>query len=202
MNDQARKSRGIGAVRVFPIIALWLFCGCQSPEVFDGLHGRPLVYPHDLTGEPTVLAFLNANDRRCDKEILPLVSLHHRQGTPVRVVASLIYDDYNFVREMKTIEQAVFPVFLDPKRRLANRFRVRNFPTYVFLDPAGDVVERTRDIGKVRDWVDSPEYHEKAYDVPPGSLQRQRDFEVRSRYGSAQPAASRSSGTYSGGGAI
>ena len=81
-----------------------LTSGCQKPFVVERYQGGPLVYPDGLMGKPSVLAFLSANDRRCDHELKPLAAYHHRGDSPVQVVAVLVYDRFDYVKQIQTMD--------------------------------------------------------------------------------------------------
>jgi hypothetical protein len=161
-----------------------LAVGCQHPIILDSLSGRPKVYPDFIRDKPTILAFLDANDRRCDKEVLPLVSFFHRESTPVQIIGVMAYDEYAFVKEVKTLNQAVFPMLLDPDHRLIEKYDVDRYPTYVLLNIDGKEIDRVYDIREVRPWVDSPEWHEKELRLRKGTLQQ-----IQNLQGTAAPAS-------------
>ena len=136
--------------------------GCKSPIALDSLRGGIKVFPDLLNNHPAVLAFLSANDRRCDKEIPSLTALHYREESPVQVVGVLVFDDYEFVTQIKTLNKAAFLVLLDPERKLAEKFKIEQYPTYLYISPTGKEVDRVDDVRLARRWVDFSRWHEKA----------------------------------------
>ncbi|MBI4587002.1 MAG: redoxin domain-containing protein [Planctomycetes bacterium] len=147
---------------------------CKSTMIFEALRGGVKVFPDLLNDQPTVMAFLSANDRRCDKEIPSLLALYYREDTPVQVVGVLVFDEFEFVNQITTLNQAAFTVLLDPERRLVEKYRIVNYPTYVYLSPRGKEIDRVEDIRLARRWVDFPRWHEKAAGQPKESAYRGR----------------------------
>lgn len=150
-----------------------LTSGCQQPMLIDSLTGRPEVYPDLVRGHPTLIAFLSANDRRCDDLIKPLISYHYRgQGSPVRVVGVMVYDRFGYLKEVPDLDKVAFTMLLDPDRRLAQKYGIENYPTFLLLDVDGNEIERETDIRLTQAWVDSPTYHEKAFGMRPGTFRK------------------------------
>lgn len=166
-----KKEARIGAMALrqcVGVTVLMALAGCAQPMVFDTLRGDVKVYPDVVRGRPTLLAFLSANDRRCDKEIPSLWALSRRPESPVQVVGVMVYDDVNFLAQVSTRRQASFPVLLDPYRRLAEKFRIGRYPTYLFLSWKGKEIDRVHNLSLARQWVDRPRWHRKA--LPPDSI--------------------------------
>lgn len=168
--------------------------GCYQPMVLQSVQGRSHVYPDIIQGKPTLLAFLNADDRKCDKEIYPLVALHSREASPVQVLAVMVYDQYAFVQDVKTLEQAVFPVLLDPDHRLVERHDVSSYPTYIFLDVEGDELDRSLDVREARPWVDSPRWIELALGLKRGAYTQIRGVQASAPAPAGKPVPA--SGTW------
>lgn len=156
--------------------------GCAAPVAFDSLQGDPIIYPDGFYGKPTVLAFLNANDRLCDLEIKPLAAYHHRGDSPVQVICVMVYDRFEFVKQINTLSDAVFKVVLDPERKLASKYGIRRFPTYLYADTRADELARTYEVGTVRDWMDSKLWHERGYRLPDGALRKASYREAEQGY--------------------
>jgi hypothetical protein len=142
---------------------LALAAGCQRPMTFTTLAGGRTVYPDDLLGKPAILAFLDANDRRCDRVIPSLWTLSNRPGSPALVVGVMVYDDLSFVHKIETLDYAdTLTVLMDPERRLTRKLGVGEFPTFVFLSVEGDVLERTTAIARVPAWIDDESIYRRA----------------------------------------
>jgi hypothetical protein len=120
------------------------------------------IYPDQLPKQPTILAFLSADDRRCDKEIPSLWSITKRDRQRPVVIGVFVYADASFINQIDTIDRIDFPVILDPDRELAGRYGVKRYPTYVFLDWKGREVERAEAIAQVSRWVDEPAAYSRA----------------------------------------
>lgn len=152
------------AITAFLVV---LACGCGHvhPKVFKDIHGDARIYPDVLDGKPCILAFLSANDRRCDREYQPLWSLNNLGTT--KVVGVLIYDSLSYVTQIQTLDWAQgYPVLLDPEKELARRYGVSRYPTYVFLAYDGDVIARARDLKDVEPWTSDPAWRERASPLP------------------------------------
>lgn len=167
-----KNKLSIGTARLLPLVVLGvaLGSGCQQARVYQTIHGKTVVYPDSFYGAPTVVAFLNADDRRCDDEIQPLTALYHRPGTPVKVICVMTYEKYDHVEDIEGLNSVVFDVVLDPGRRIADRNGVDTFPKFALLNTLAKPIAWADDWDKVAEWVDSPSWHEKSYGLPVGSL--------------------------------
>ena len=141
-------------MRMRRILLLSLPClgaGCASPVALHTYHGDVLVYPDFLpTNRPTVLAFLDGNDRRCDKLVRPLRALSSRKEA--YLVGVLSYEDNAFLDQISTQRDIVFPMMLDPRKKLIDRLGIHRYPTYVYLSPQGKEIARAYEVEKVTDW--------------------------------------------------
>jgi hypothetical protein len=143
---------------LLPSFLLGLGAGCASPIALHTYQGEVLVYPDFLpTNQPTVLAFLDGNDRRCDKLVKPLRALASRKE--VYLVGVLSYDDNSFLEQIATKREIVFPMMLDPRRKMIDRLGITRFPTYVYLTPQGKEIARAFEIEKVTPWYTPPWIH-------------------------------------------
>jgi hypothetical protein len=127
--------------------------GCASPIALHTYDGDVLVYPDFLpANQPTILAFLDGNDRRCDKMLKPLRGLSSRKE--VYLAGVLTYEDNAFLDQISSSSKAemVFPVLLDPRKKMVNQFGIRRYPTFVYLSPQGKEVAREYDIQKINAW--------------------------------------------------
>ena len=139
-------------------LPFWAGAGCASPIALHTYQGEVLVYPDFLpTNQPTVLAFLDGNDRRCDKLVKPLRALSSRKE--VYLVGVLSYDDNAFLNQISTGREIVFPMMLDPRKKMIDRFGIARYPTYVYLTPQGKEIARAYEIEKVTPWYTPPWIH-------------------------------------------
>ena len=144
------------------VMCLLALTSCIQPMSFKTLHGGSEIYPELVRGRPAILAFLNANDRRCDRVIRSLWSLSNRPTNPTKIVGVLSYQDFSFVHQIDSLEHATFPVLLDPERRLARRFWVKKFPTFVFLSWDGKELDRSADLPMLAEWIDTEHWHRRS----------------------------------------
>jgi len=146
---------------VLPLLLSGLGSGCASPIALHTYDGEVLVYPDFLpTNQPTVLAFLDGNDRRCDKLVRPLRALSSRKE--VYLVGVLAYEDNAFLDQIATKREIVFPMMLDPRKKMIERFGVARYPTYIYLTPQGKEIARAYEIEKVTPWY-TPEWIHRAF---------------------------------------
>ena len=143
---------------------------CMGPTAFRTLRGGRTIYPDVILGKPAILAFLSANDRRCDAHIKSLWSIGNRPGNPAQILGVMVYDDSSFVDQIDTLNYATYTIIMDPEKRLAGSFWVKSYPTFIFLDWEGDEVDRSTDVKEIAMWVDDPESYEEA--LPPPAEQR------------------------------
>ncbi len=141
-------------------IALWIvlsgaaLAGCAKPIALRTYDKQVMVFPDFLPlDQPTVFAFLDGNDRRCDSLIRPLRSLSHR--VEAQLVGVLTYEDNSFLEQISSKREIVFPMLLDPRKKLVSHFGISRFPTYVYVSPAGKEVTRAYDIKEVTPWYTS-----------------------------------------------
>ena len=129
-----------------------LAAGCSEPIPLRTYDRQVLVYPDDVLEpeHPTVLAFLNADDRRCDRLVRPLRALSAQKD--VKLVGVLTYEDNSFLQNLTTASDIKFPMMLDPKKRMVGRFGVRRYPTFIYLSPQGKEQDRKYDIKDIRPW--------------------------------------------------
>lgn len=134
-------------------LAFCLFAagGCAAPIYLHTYSGGRLGYPDLLSpSRPTILAFLDGNDRRSDSLIRPLRSLSSRKE--VKLVGVLTYEDSAFLDQISTRKEIRFPVMLDPDQRMVERFGIRRYPTFVYLSPSGKENGRVYDIREISPW--------------------------------------------------
>jgi hypothetical protein len=145
----------------FPLIVqAALAGGCAEPIALRTYQGDVLVYPELLPrDQPTILAFLDANDRRCDRLIRPLRALAARKEATL--VGVLSYDDNSFLEQISTRREILFPMMLDPRKRLVSEFKVNRYPTFVYLSPRGREIGRLYDIKEINPWF-NPRWIDKA----------------------------------------
>jgi len=142
----------------FPFVAsLALLAGCQSqsnPVYLHTYSGGNLAFPDDFPNDrPSIIAFLDIDDRKNDGEVKSLRGFSARPE--VNLVGVMTYSDNSFVENFSGKDDLTFPVMLDPKKKMANRFAVRRYPTYVYLDVAGREIGREYDSTKIKGWYKS-----------------------------------------------
>jgi len=139
-------------MRTFALcLTCFLGAGCAAPIALHTYGGEVMVYPDFLpTNRPTILAFLDGNDRRCDRLVKPLRALASREE--VELVGVLAYDDNAFLDQISTKREIVFPMILDPKKKMVDEFSVKKYPTYIYVSPAGKEVARAYEIAKAKEW--------------------------------------------------
>lgn len=157
-----RETRALRGLLGPVVLCLLALTSCVQPMSFKTLYGQSQVYPEVIRGKPAILAFLNADDRRCDKVIPSLWSLSKRPTRPAKIVGVLAYQDFSFVHQITTLEHTSFPVLLDPERKLARRFWVKKFPTFVFLSWDGKELDRSADLSALSEWIDTESWYRRA----------------------------------------
>ena len=138
-------------------IPVLLAAGCKSEPLYLRTYdGDPMAFPDDLPNDrPSILAFLNMDERTSDKNLLPLRGLAARGlAAPdgPKMIGVMTYSDNSFLQQITTQREIVFPVMLDPSRKLVDRLGVRRFPTYILLSVDGKEVAREYDVNKVYAW--------------------------------------------------
>lgn len=141
--------------------------GCAEQQTWLHTYDKKvLAYPDDFPNDqPVILAFLNANDRNCDKAIRPLRAFAARDE--VFLAGVMTYSDNSFLEGITVKNDIVFPVMLDPNQKMFNRFGVSpdRCPTYLLLSPSGKVIDRQRDISRIKEWY-KPVWVDKALGRP------------------------------------
>ena len=80
------------------------------------------------------------------------------------------------------IPRFVFKIILDPQKRIAKKYNVKKYPTFVLLSSRVKELERTRNLRDVPPWVDSPMWHEREYHLPQGALRKASYNELEEGY--------------------
>jgi hypothetical protein len=137
--------------------------GCKAEPIFLHTYDKQyLGYPEDFPNDqPTILAFLNANHRTTDKAIRPLRAFSAREE--LNLVGVMTYSDNSFLESITVSKEMVFPVMLDPNKKMFDRFGVNpeKCPAYLLISPNGDVIDRQYDLSKVKEWY-KPVWVDKA----------------------------------------
>ena len=153
--------------RICPCVLLAAAIGCQSQPTYLHTYDKSvLAYPDDFpVDKPIILAFLNVNDRSCDKAIRPLRAFSAREE--VFLAGVMTYSDNSFLDGITTKKDIVFPMMLDPNKKMFDRFGVaaEKCPQYLLISPDGKVIDRQRDISKIKDWYKG-EWIDKALGRP------------------------------------
>ena len=107
----------------------------------------------DSAGAVRVINFWATWCAPCREEMPSLETLHrrHRKSGRLVVLAISVDEDIRAAREYVNAHGFTFPVLLDQRRVVANRFGVTVFPTSFVVDAEGHVVDRIE--GAV-DWAE------------------------------------------------
>ena len=136
------------------VLAVLALPACSQPIYLHTYDNDTMGFPNDFPNDkPTMLAFLTADERPCDEVIKPLRSLASRPE--VYVVGVITYRDNSYLEQISTKREIVFPMMLDPNRQMMDRFGIRRFPTFVYLNANGKEIAREYDIKKVTPWYKS-----------------------------------------------
>jgi hypothetical protein len=150
-----KKKRGEEMIRILPVLAvLPVIIGCQPRVTNIYLHtydGDTMAYPDDFPNDkPSIIAFLDLDDRRNDGVVKNLRGYSARPE--VGLVGVFTYSDNSFVDNVTTQKDLVFPIMLDPKRKMSEHFGVKRYPTFILINTEGREKERTYDVNKLREW--------------------------------------------------
>jgi hypothetical protein len=137
------------------IALLLAAAGCQTqPIVLHTYSGGTLEYPDGFPNDrPTLLAFLDLDNRKNDTLVRPLTGLSARD--PVKVIGVVTYSDNSFLQNWSTKDEVTFPVMLDPQKELINHFGVRQYPTFLYISVDGKEVAREYDVKRLTSWYKS-----------------------------------------------
>lgn len=99
--------------------------------------GRETVRLADMHGQPVLINFWATWCGPCQLE-MPLIQKYYQKYSPELVVLAVNNDEPRgdvqaFVNQMKL----TFPVLLDPGAIVENQYRIRAFPTSLFIDAEG-----------------------------------------------------------------
>lgn len=128
-----------------------IFNSKPDPTTLHTFDNTTLTFPDDFPNDkPTILAFLTANDRSCDRLVRPLRALSTRGE--VKLVGVMNYDTNEYLRDYPPAKDIVFPMMLDPKKKMAGRFNVGRYPTFIYLAVDGKELDRRYDVNKITEW--------------------------------------------------
>lgn len=124
-----------------PLAAQRVRVGQPAPEFSLPAIAGASVRLADLRGHPVVLNFWASWCPPCLTELPALVSAWNAQRPAGLQVLAINGDDERpaVVREFTTRMALPFPVLLDARARVNDRYRVTGLPTTVFIDSAGIV---------------------------------------------------------------
>lgn len=134
------------ALAVVVGLALWagLVVRADQGSAYDfrlvGLDGSP-VRLADLRGQVVVLKFWTLGCPACIRALPELKQAVRQFGDGVTTLLVNVMDDPAVVRRAVDHYQINLRVLLDTDGAVARRYRVRGFPTYVFISPTGQLVE-------------------------------------------------------------
>ena len=124
-----------------PLAAQRVRVGQPAPEFSLPAISGESVRLADLRGHPVVLNFWASWCPPCLTELPALVSAWNAERPAGLQVLAINGDDERVavIREFTTRMVLPFPVLLDARARVNNRYRVTGLPTTVFIDSAGIV---------------------------------------------------------------
>ena len=110
------------------------------------LDGKRTVDSRELIGKKIVVVRFQASYcTPCAKESPALARLADRyRARGVEVLALHVQDTATDVRRLVTAHKVTYPVALDPRLTLGNRFGFRGTPYTVVIDKKGEIVARLR----------------------------------------------------------
>ena len=129
---------------------------------------RHTIDSKDLIGKKViVLRFQASYCKPCARESAALNRVTERyKGRDVEVVAIHVQDTAADVRQFMRANKVVYPVALDPRLTIGNRFGFKGSPYTVVIDRKGEMVARLAGEGAVRR-LPSLLDHALAQDAPP-----------------------------------
>lgn len=134
------------ALAVVVALALWgvLVVRAEPGNAYDfrlvGLDGSP-VRLQDFRGQTVVLKFWALGCPACIRALPDLEQAAREFGAGATILLVNVMDNPGVVRRAVDHYQINLPVLLDTDAAVARRYRVRGFPTYVFISPTGRLVE-------------------------------------------------------------
>ena len=116
------------------------------------LDGRRTIDSNELIGKKiVVLRFQASYCKPCAKESPALNRLVERyRGRDVEIIAVHVQDTATDTRTFLRAHKATYPVALDPRLSLGNRFGFKGTPYTVVIDRKGEIAERLAGEGAVR----------------------------------------------------
>ena len=156
--------------------AVWLLglttffgAGCQSALVYHNAHdGAQWVWPHFADGHPTVLAFWSTDEIQCLEDVPGLNTLAGLDS-PVQLVSIGTGPDRQRIDDWIRgyyRHSMNYVALVDQEERLARRFWVSSYPTYIFLDMNRNEVDRVHDLRLVHRWFTRPHWLEQGTGGP------------------------------------
>ena len=116
------------------------------------LDGKRTIDSNELIGKKIiVLRFQASYCKPCARESAALNRVTDRyRDRDVEVVAIHVQDTATDVRKFMRANKATYPVALDPRLTIGNRFGFKGTPYTVVIDRKGEMVERLAGEGAVR----------------------------------------------------
>ncbi len=138
---------------VFLATLALLSCKAKGPSL-EGLSSAPdFVLPsiegqekslEDFKGKPLMLHFWATWCPPCREEMLTFQKIYEEFGpSGLTIVAINVGESPEKVKKFIKENGLTFPVLLDSKGEVANRYRVRGLPTTYWIDPSGKIVDLT-----------------------------------------------------------
>jgi len=138
-----KKKLALAAVVALALWAMLVVRGDRG-NAYDfrlvGLDGSPARLA-DFRGRAVVMKFWTLGCPACIRALPELEQAARQFGDGVTTVLVNVMDDPGVVRRAVDYYQINLRVLLDTDGAVARRYRVRGFPTYVFISPTGRQVE-------------------------------------------------------------
>ena len=139
--------------------------GCQSPLVlYDARDGRQWVWPYFVEGYPTVLAFWSTDEIQCLEDI-PALNTLNGLDSPVQLISIGTGPDRQRIDDWVRgyyRHSMDYIALIDQEERLARKFWIHTYPTYIFLDVEREEIGRETDLRLVHKWFKRRGWLERA----------------------------------------
>lgn len=146
-------SRARTAIFVFLATLALLGCKAKSPSPEGPSLAPDFVLPSiegqekslaDFRGKSLMLHFWATWCPPCQEEMPTFQKLYEELGpSGFTIVAINVGESPEEVKKFVKEKGLTFPVLLDSKGEVANRYRVRGLPTTYWIDPSGKIVDLT-----------------------------------------------------------
>jgi peroxiredoxin len=134
---------------------LWLAGAAHAAPAAPGfkvttLDGRTIDSLELIGKKVIVLRFQASYCKACVRESAALAKVFQRyRGRDVEIIAVHVQDTVTDVRRFVKVQKVPYPVTLDPRLSLGNRFGFKGTPYTVVIDKKGEMVARVHGVGAV-----------------------------------------------------